>query len=193
MVDFPLIEESDLDEIGDGADKYSTVNKTKIVKRASKRARRAIGGNGILTERLYREREEQTTWDLTFPSVEEFERLVLDDEEVEDGKYNVSNGQVEVTDDDLKEELKSRDLDHYVLRAEYVPGLIRELELDYAEKRLIRNSSITTNDESSQSQLEDIRRDIEDRVEQINRLAVSMADPKKGDHARNEDRRSVIL
>jgi len=127
MVDYPLNDTDDLDELGKDADSITTDQKQKALERASKRARRAIGGNGILTERLYREREEQTTWDLTFPEVEQFERLVLDDEEVEQGKYNVSNGQVEITDADLKEELKSRDIDHYVLRVEYVPGLLAEL------------------------------------------------------------------
>jgi len=193
MVEYPLNDTDDLDELGKDADSVTEEQKERMLERASKRARRAVGGNGILTERLYREREEQVSWDLTFPGVEQFERLVLDDEEVDDGKYTVSNGRVEITDPDLKDELKSRDIDHYVLRAEYVPGLLAELELDYAEKRLVRNSSITTNDQSSQSQLEDITNDIENRIEQINRLAVSMADPKKGDHARNEDRRSVIL
>lgn len=193
MVDYPLNDTTDLDELGKDADSVTTDQKEKTLERASKRARRAIGGNGILTERLYREREEQVSWSLTFPDVEQFERLVLDDEEVESGKYKVTGNTVEITDSDLKEELKNRHIDQYVLRAEYVPGLLAELELDYAEKRIIRNSSITTNDQATQSQLEDITNDIEQKVDRINRIAVSMADAKKGDHAQNIDRRDVVL
>ena len=191
-VGYPLNDANEVSgDLGNLADQRTESQLRKDLKRASKRARRAIGGNGILTERLYQNREEQVKWELTFPGVAEFERLVLDDEEIDASKYNVSNGVVEVTDSELVEDLKDRD--DYALRAEYVPELLKELELDYAEKRIARNSSITTNDEVSGSRLQDIQDDIDDKVEQINRLAVSMSDPHKGDHAKNQDRNSVIL
>lgn len=191
-VGYPLNDANEVSgDLGNLADQRTESQLRKDLKKASKRARRAIGGNGILTERLYQNREEQVTWELTFPGVAEFERLVLDDEEIDESKYNVSNGVVEVTDSELVEDLKDRD--DYALRAEYVPELLKELELDYAEKRIARNSSITTNDEVSGSRLQDIQDDIDDKVEQINRLAVSMSDPQKGDHAKNQDRNSVVL
>jgi len=191
-VGYPLNDANEVSgDLGTLADQRTEAQLRKDLEKASKRARRAIGGNGILTERLYKNRENQVKWELTFPGVAEFERLVLDDEEIDESKYSVSNGVLEVTDSDLIDTLKERT--DYSLRAEYVPELLKELELDYAEKRIARNSSITTNDEVSSSRLEDIQRDIDDKVEQINRLAVSMADPEKGDHAKNQDRNSVIL
>lgn len=191
-VGYPLNDASEVSgDLGDLADKRTESQLRKDLKKASKRARRAIGGNGILTERLYQEREEQVKWELTFPGVAEFERLVLDDEELDESQYKVQKGVVEVTDGGVKEKLK--DNEDYSLRAEYVPELLKELELDYAEKRIARNSSITTRDENQRSLLEDLQKDIDEKVERINRLAVSMADPAKGDHAKNQDRKNIIL
>lgn len=192
MSDFPLNDTDDLEnDLPDMAEKRGTNQLQSDLDKAGKRARRAIGGNGILTDRLYQEREEQVKWELTFPGVHEFKRLVLDDEEISDSKYTVKAGVVEVTDGDLKEKLK--DEQSYSLRAEYIPEMLAELELDYAEKRIARNSSITTRDENTRSVLEDIQKDIDEKVETINRLAVSMADPAKGDHAKNQDRKNIIL
>lgn len=192
MTEFPLNDTEDLKtDLPDMAEKRDTNQLQSDLEKAGKRARRAVGGNGILTDRLYQEREEQVKWELTFPGVHEFKRLVLDDEELSESQYNVKNGVVEVTDGDLKEKLK--DEHEYVLRAEYIPEMLAELELDYAEKRIARNSSITTRDENTRSVLEDIQRDIDEKVEQINRLAVAMADPQKGDHAKNQERKNIIL
>jgi hypothetical protein len=178
-------------DLGKHGERRSTDTIQRDLERASKKARRDIGGNGILTERLYQEREKQVKWELTFPEVEQVERLVLDDEEISESKYSVQDGVLEVTDSGIKEKLKERT--EYVLRIEYVPGLLKELEFLHAEKRIVRMSSVTTNDENSRSQLQDTKEEIRDTKEEINRLACSMADPQKGDHAKNQDRNHVIL
>jgi len=199
-VGYPLNDANEVSgDLGTLADQRTEKQLKKDLERASKRARRAIGGNGVLTERLYQEREEQVKWELTFPEVLEVVRVVLDDEELSDDQYETKNiesnnfqtAELILNPENIDTDIKTRD--DYVLRIEYLPGMVKDLELHYAELHIARNSSVTTNDDESNSRLNGIKEDINEIEEDFRRLSVSMIDPQKGDHAKNQDRNSVIL
>lgn len=189
-VEYPI---NDPEHLTDALDSYGQSFTPKEVerelKKAGRRTKRKFGRN--IEDRLWKKQEKQTEFELTFPGVEVFERLVLDDEVVDEGKYNVQNGIVKVTDSKLKEELKSRR--NYVLRAVYTPTDYKDFELDYAIHQVLKRRVSNTNDDVANQKVGPSRRDLEKMEKEINRLAASASDPTSGEHAKNINRERRIL
>lgn len=186
MVTYPLNDTSDLsDELNQFGDNSTEDQLRRQLDRASKQVRRDHGRT--IKDRLWKKRENQTEFDLTFPGVEEFVRLVLDDEEVEASKYDVSGGRVDITDSDLQDELKDRR--DYALEAEYVPEMFATRELDIAMYRVLRKSVSSHSDEEARAMVQDLKEDIKSQKSQINSLAASALSPERGEHAKRIDRK----
>lgn len=189
-VEYPLNEESTLTDALESYGQNLTPSDVKNeLKRAGRRAKTKFGRN--ITDRLYQKQEEQTEFELTFADTIEFERLVLDDEVIDEGKYKVENGIVKITDSDLKDDLKERN--NYSLRAVYVPTRFKDFELDYAIHQVIKRRVSTSNDDVANQKVGPSRRDLEKMEKEINRLAASCSDPESGEHAKNINRERRIL
>jgi len=189
-VEYPINDTSNLTDALDSYGQSLTPSDVKReLKRAGRRTKTKLGRN--IEDRLWKKQENQTEFELTFPDVLTFERLVLDDEVVEEGKYKVEDGIVKITDSDLQNELKDR-VD-YVLRAVYVPTRFKDFELDYAIHQVLKRRVSNTNDQVANQKVGPSRSDLEKMENEINRLAASAADPTSGEHAKNINRERRIL
>ena len=140
---------------------------TSVLESAHRRVKGKFGRS--IEERLKQRHKDQTKFVLRFEDIFSFEKVIINQEEIESSKYDIDkeNGTIEFTDDDIINNLRLYKDNKIIVY--YVPNVYKDLEIYYAMEEIVALNMVETNDTELTNRHSQIRNTIKTIIADINR------------------------
>lgn len=164
--------------LGPNTDKWDLGNR---LERAHEDMQLLVGTNKV-SEELRLDRKNQTTFDLAFPNVFKVLRIDWKDEPVPEDKYEVVENDYAPDQIKFDEKWAEQNYIHSEFRPviDYIPNVLKNLELQLAVEEITMDSSTQTSDSERKAQAEQYSSKVQRMVKSFNRKTVNLSSNNRG-------------